>query len=178
MSGNESSRKKQKQSHLSTSANAGSDRASAIGDRSRQQSLINKRLTGAGSGSDTDVSVSGRKMKKKRSALSPNGTPGGSRAGSPDAAGDSRAGSPGASGTRSLPPPPSVDEIIAQIPANGIPITHLVGLFKHRINSERKKDFFAAVRRVATVDMASKTVYPKGKGPKEASGSPQTNAAS
>lgn len=138
-------------------------------DRSRQPSLVNRRLTGAGSGSDTDASASGRKNRKQRVALSPNGTPGGSRAGSPDAAGGSRAGSPGVSGAKQATGPmPTTDEIIPFLKPEGIAIPALLALFRGRVPRERSKEFFATVKQVATMDKATKLVYPKAKKGKDA----------
>lgn len=175
LSGNESSRKKQKLQL----GNSASGRMSPAADRSRQPSFIQRRITGAGSGSDTDASVGGRKQKKPRVALSPNGTPGGSRAGSPDAPGGSRAGSPGAVAARKITGPlPTVEEIVPKLRPEGLTIPELLRMFKGRVPKDRSKDFIATVMKVARMDKETRIVYPRTKKAKEGVASPEAPAAS
>ncbi|MBE7180423.1 MAG: hypothetical protein INR71_04285 [Terriglobus roseus] len=164
LSGNESSRKKQKQSHLVSRMSPGPPDS-----RGRQPSLVGRRLQGAGSGSDTDASANTRRLKKQqqRIALSPNGTPGASRAGSPDATGarESRAGSPAAQQAKkpaTTGPMPTTDEILPLLPPEGIAIPALLALFRGRVPKERSKEFFATVKQVAVMHKDTKLVFPKG----------------
>lgn len=137
---------------------------------------MKNRLGGAGSGSDTDVSVGGRKLKKKRPVLSPNGTPGTSRAGSPGLGGEGRAGSPPESAARRLGLPPTEEEIAAAIPPEGIALTELFKIFKGRINAERKEQFHNSIKVIGKVGKNNNAVfiYPKvkGAGPKPGGVSP------
>ncbi|KAF2097179.1 hypothetical protein NA57DRAFT_77433 [Rhizodiscina lignyota] len=165
VSGNESSRKKQKKSHLPPGATAASRQLSPdAADRSRAPSIagINKRLAGAGSGSDTEVSVSGRKIKKQKavSRASPSGTPGGSRAVSP-----SRAASPGAPPVQKpapppTGPPPTPEEIRQVLPAEGIMIKDLLAIFKGR-EKTNGKEFIDMVKQNSHYDKANKLLFPK-----------------
>lgn len=95
LSGNESSRKKQKKTHLPSASASISRPMSPEGSRQPSSTNLKKRPAGAGSGSDTDSVAAKPKRIKLANGASPNGSPAGSRAGSP--AVGSRAGSPGAS---------------------------------------------------------------------------------
>ncbi|KAF2198338.1 Rap30/74 interaction domain-containing protein [Delitschia confertaspora ATCC 74209] len=138
-SGNESSRKKHKKKHL---------------DPSRNPSLAPR---GAGSGSDTDAGKKKQKLVMKM-GKSPNGTPGGSRAASPDAtqANLSRATSPTASTGRSTVSAqfPTPQEIYKVIPASGITIRELLRLFKGRLKGAENdsKLFINLVKSVGKFD--------------------------
>jgi transcription initiation factor TFIIF subunit alpha len=109
-SGNESSRKKIKNKHVSAGSatatpRAGSPMPEGGLNKSRQTSFNGPLRGAAGSGSDTEGTNSGRTKLKLKMSGSPNGTPRGSRAGSPAAPSGkvSRAASPG--GTAALLPP-------------------------------------------------------------------------
>lgn len=186
VSGNESSRKKQKKSHLPPGSTAASRPMSP--DGSRQPSTtgvptLKKRPIGAGSGSDTEASVGGRKLKKKKigSRASPNGTPGGSRAVSPAAPGvtGSRAASPGAQAVQKpaptfTGPPPTPDEIHDALPAEGILIKDLIAKFKGR-EKVNEKEFIKMVQSVSTYDKPKKLLFPKKQRPSEAAAAAQTS---
>ncbi|KAK4570349.1 transcription factor IIF subunit tfg1 [Recurvomyces mirabilis] len=140
-SGNESSRKKAK---LNGAAGAVSN-----GARQLLPDAAKRFPSGYGSGSETDTSRAGRtgtKLRLKNSAPgSPRtgGTPNGSRAASPTG---SRAQSPARPVQPTLPFP-TVDEIQAAIPPEGIALGELVQAFRARV-AKRTADFIAMVKEV------------------------------
>lgn len=158
-SGNESTRKKQKQQHL---------------DTSRKPSLVNMAGTinrGAGSGSESDM-PDGRKQKlSMRVGISPTGTPGGSRAASPDGTqvGASRAGSPTGSVAASsqVPAPfPTPQEIYSALPPEGRTINQLLKTFKHRTSGKHDL-FIQLVRVIGRFDKTVNLIFPREKMPDE-----------
>lgn len=172
LSGNESSRKKAKGVNgRALSPNAPNGARSLSRELSRQispsidgnanscpaDSPKSKRAhsAGYGSGSETDTSRTGR--PKLRLKASPPGSPHeGSRAGSPSGS-NSRAQSP------SRKTFPTLEEVRAAIPAEGIAISEFMKLFKPRIaaQEQRQADFFALVKQAGRQDPGSKKIYPR-----------------
>lgn len=116
--------------------------------------------SGYGSGSDTDTSRAGRtKLKLKNSPPgSPHQrSPNGSRAGSPSG---SRAQSP-ARPAQSSVPFPTLEEVKAAIPAEGVIIGELVKAFKSRLGG-RNTEFIGLVKLAGKQDHATKKIVPKG----------------
>ncbi|KAK5125740.1 hypothetical protein LTR85_012014 [Meristemomyces frigidus] len=144
LSGNESSRKKAKLNGSGV----------PHGARALSPDAAKRIPSGYGSGSDTDTSRAGR--TKLRLKNSPPGspherTPNISRPGSPSG---SRAQSP-------APRPfPSLEEVKAAIPAEGVAIGDLVKSFKTRLGG-RNGDFIALVKQAGKQDHASKKIVPK-----------------
>lgn len=184
-SGNESSRKKHKKKHQGSRAISpegqldSSSRKSTLARLTMDSTKPNdasKRLS-AISGSDSEMTDGGRKKKKKQSITirlggSPNGTPGGSRAGSPDATGAeaSRATSPLSAGAVKKPrgsissgPMPTADEIKSKLVPEGLTINELLAMFKGRTHDNAA--FIGLVRAAAHYDKATKKIFPKGKSP-------------
>jgi transcription initiation factor TFIIF subunit alpha len=133
LSGNESSRKKVKSINgKPIAAMSNGARASSPADALK----VKRGAAGSGSGSDTDTSRPGRtKLKLKNS---PPGSP------SHATPTGSRAGSPAASGSRT-PSFPTLDEVRAAIPPQGIAIKALVALFKSKVGT-RSADFIGLVK--------------------------------
>lgn len=108
---------------------------------------------GSGSGSETEASTrEGRPKIKLRN--SPPTSPNGSRAATPSG---SRAQSPQ---RNKRAPFPTLEEVRAAIPADGIGITELVNLFKSRVNG-RTGDFIPLVKSAGRQDPVSKKILPK-----------------
>lgn len=123
----------------------------------------------AGSGSDTDTSRPGRIRIKHSRPGSPveNRSPNGSRAGSPTG---SRAQSPKrtAPAPAKVAPPqpnlpiPTLEDVKAAIPAEGIVLADLVKLFKERVAGKAKtQEFITLVKQVARQDTETKKLVPK-----------------
>lgn len=110
---------------------------------------------GSGSGSDTDTSRGRPKLKLKNSPPgSPSaGTPNGSRSGTP--AGGSRAQSPKPSKTF-----PTLEEVRAAIPPEGVEIKALVAKFKIQV-AGRSSEFIALVKAAGTQDKGTGRIRPK-----------------
>lgn len=116
---------------------------------------VKRSLTGgSGSGSDTDTSRTGR--PKLRLKASPPASP---------HEGRSRAASPSGSNSRAQSPQrkafPTLEELRAAIPPDGIGISDLVKIFKARITSQRQAEFIALVKQAGKQDAASKKILPK-----------------
>ncbi|TKA73054.1 hypothetical protein B0A49_07017 [Cryomyces minteri] len=118
----------------------------------------------AGSGSDTETDGGKRKRKLKLKVKTPaNGSPNGSRAGSPDNAGisgGSRATSPAAAAPPKKLPMPSVEEVAQYIPAEGTTLAHLIKIFKGRMHD--RGAFVSVVKMCTRFDHATKKLFPKG----------------
>lgn len=187
-SGNESSRKKQKKKHPLTTDQP--QISSTLQPPSRPESppiptgkdtkIPAKRRHGSGSdtegnaGSGGDMSDGTRKKKLKLTMSSKNGSPHGSRAGSPDltngtkpAPGTSRAGSPGPS----PPPPPPAEtqtapfptgeEVRSKIPPTGITVGELLACFKGAVATvEQKTRFTALMRQYSRFDKTTRKLMP------------------
>lgn len=111
--------------------------------------------SGYGSGSDTDTSRAGRPKTTLKLKNSPPGSPkDGSRTGTP-------------SGTRAATPDqlfPTLDEVTAAIPAEGIPIKELVDLFRGRVSGkERSAQFIKLVKEAGHQDSATRRIMRKAK---------------
>ncbi|KAF2761105.1 hypothetical protein EJ05DRAFT_473665 [Pseudovirgaria hyperparasitica] len=185
MSGNESSRKKSKKKHAlsqPTHTNARPMSPDNAPSSSAPTKLKSKLRGGAGSGSDSDMTEGGRKQKLKL-RLSPPGTPGGSRAGSPAVVGGSTAGSAvlSAGGTNRMQgtspasgtatptgvssaatgrPPP--EEVVAAIPPEGLTMSQLMRIFKPRLRTpEDKAEFSRSLRPFVRLDKDTKMLYRK-----------------
>ncbi|EMC92944.1 hypothetical protein BAUCODRAFT_159657 [Baudoinia panamericana UAMH 10762] len=152
LSGNESSRKKTKLNGTVTAPN-GARSLSPDGAAARRIP------SGYGSGSDTDTSRAGRPRPKHNTSPpgSPHdGTPNRSPAGSPTG---SRAGSPGAPPAPG--PFPTLDEVKAAVPDEGITIPELIVKFKPRL-AGKAQDFIAMVKQVGKQDPKTKgRIVPK-----------------
>lgn len=112
---------------------------------------------GSGSGSDTDTSRTGRpkiRLKKSPPGSPHEGTPNASRAGSPSGTG-SRAQSP-----QRKPVFPTLEEVRAIIPEDGIDIRDLVKVFKQRV-VDRQAEFIALVKQAGKQDMGTKKIMPR-----------------
>lgn len=108
---------------------------------------------GSGSGSETEASTrEGR--PKIRIRNSPPTSPNGSRAATPSG---SRAQSPQ---RNKRAPFPTLEEVRAAIPAEGIPIGDLVNLFRSRVQG-RQGDFIPLVKSAGRQDPTSKKILPK-----------------
>jgi len=111
--------------------------------------------SGYGSGSDTDTSRVGRpklKLKNSPPGSPTERTPVGSRTGTPSG---SRAQSP----QRQLVFP-TLEEVKAAIPKEGIEIVQLVALFKTRL-AGRNADFIQLVKRAGKQDPGTKRIVSK-----------------
>ena len=109
------------------------------------------RQTGYGSGSETDSTR--RKAKKGLPLKSQPGSPrDGTPSGTPSA---SRAGSP------ALATLPTLDEVKAALPEEGIAITTLVKLFKGRVFKEQTPFFISLVKQAGKQDPITKMIHPK-----------------
>jgi transcription initiation factor TFIIF subunit alpha len=160
-SGNESSRKKQKQKHLETS---------------RKPSLVNMASSinrGAGSGSESEMPDGGKQKAKVflRTGTSPTVTPGGSRAASPDSTqlSASRAGSPAgsvATGSQASAAFPTPQEIYNALPPQGSTIQALLRVFKGRL-TKKESLFVQLVRTIGRFDKDNGVIYPREKMPDE-----------
>ena len=128
---------------------------------------------GYGSGSETDTSRAGR--PKIRLKASPPGSPqdkspNGSRAVSPAA---SRAQSPNRVSTppqRTATPPvtlPTLEEIKAKIPAEGITVKELTDSFKGRVSKPGMTTFIGLVKQAGKQDPTTKKIVPKEIVPKD-----------
>ncbi|EME41393.1 hypothetical protein DOTSEDRAFT_73722 [Dothistroma septosporum NZE10] len=151
-SGNESSRKRVK------GANGAAIPATHGSARSLSPDAAKSTL-GAGSGSDTDTSRKGRtKLKLKNSPPgSPStGTPAGSRAGSPTPGGKPKAKKPVASSK----PFPTLEEIRAAIPADGIEVKQILDIFRPRLGA-KGKEFIALVKQAGVTDKITGKIVPK-----------------
>ncbi|KAK4496033.1 hypothetical protein PRZ48_013302 [Zasmidium cellare] len=150
LSGNESSRKKIKSVNGS---------ATAAGRALSPDMAKNKVRSGGGSGSGSDTDTSrGRKIKVKNSPPgSPSSnTPNGSRSGTP--AGGSRAQSPKSNGgAKSFP---TLEEVRAAIPPDGIEIKTLVGQFKSQV-AGRSTEFIALVKAAGIQNKANGRIMQK-----------------
>ena len=164
LSGNESRSKKPKLNGRATPLNSALSRKSYVTQNFTLPLLITdpfpadaaKRMSsGYGSGSDTDTTRVGRAQSKLRNsppgsptertpAISRTGTPTGSRAQSPQRA----------------PPFPTLDEVKAAIPREGIAIGKLVALFRTR-SAGRNQDFIQLVKQAGKQDLATKKIVPK-----------------
>lgn len=114
---------------------------------------------GSGSGSDTDTSRGRPKIRLKNSPPgSPSGnTPNGSRSGTP--AGGSRAQSPKPNaGAKAAFP--TLEEIRAAIPPDGVEIKTLVGQFKSKV-AGRSAEFIALVKAAGTQDKSTGKIMQK-----------------
>lgn len=103
---------------------------------------LKPRAGGSGSGSDTDTSRRGRPSAKIKIKTSPPGSP------SRQTPNGSRAGSPTASGSRTPVGKefPTLEEVKAAIPAEGIAMNALVQLFKSKVPSSRSAEFIQLVK--------------------------------
>lgn len=109
------------------------------------------RQTGYGSGSETDSTR--RKAKKGLPLKSQPGSPrDGTPSGTPSA---SRAGSPAPATL------PTLDEVKAALPEEGIAITTLVKLFKGRVFKEQTPFFISLVKQAGKQDPITKMIHPK-----------------
>jgi len=122
---------------------------------------------GYASGSDTDTSRVGRtklKLKNKSSTTntnSPKGSPTGSPRRDQTPVSRSRAASPvGGSRAQSPQPFPTLDEVKAAIPAEGVVIGDLVKLFKTRLGG-RNGEFIQLVKGAGRQDTGTKRIVPK-----------------
>nr|POE94233.1 transcription initiation factor iif subunit alpha [Quercus suber] len=108
------------------------------------------------SGSDTDTSRK-PKSKLRRGNKSTAGSP---HEQSPD---ESRSGTPAMGGSRAQSPQrpafPTLDEVRAAIPAEGIEIAKLVQLFKQRVTG-RSSDFINLVKKAGKQDSVTKLIKP------------------
>ncbi|KAF2871840.1 hypothetical protein BDV95DRAFT_472123, partial [Massariosphaeria phaeospora] len=153
-SGNESSRKKHKKKH---------DKHS---DGSRKSNLVNDvTKRGAASGSDSEMTDVGRQKKPKlkvRLGGSPSGSPSGSRAGSPAASqlNGSRASSPTTSSLSPQERLPTALEIYKELPFEGAPMTHLITVFKSRVDRNSTQMFIKLVKTVSTYDKVKQLLVP------------------
>lgn len=139
------SRKKAKTNGRAMSPNAPNGSLSPDAAKSRH--------TGYGSGSETDTSRAARPSQKLRLKSqpgsprdgTPSGTPSGSRAGSPDPL-----------------PLPTLEEVKAAIPEEGIAISELVQMFKKRVAGKEKTSFFISlVRSAGKQNQVTKKIHPK-----------------
>ena len=165
LSGNESSRKKAKGSNGRAMSPNGPTGARALSRKSSPKPMINSqhayppsadsaRRGGYGSGSETDTSRAGGRPKTLKLKNSPPGSP----------KDRSRTGTPSATGGTATPqiPFPTLDEVRAAIPADGIPIKDLVTVFRARIvGTEQTKQFISLVKEAGTQDAATKRIMPK-----------------
>lgn len=172
LSGNESSRKKQKKKH---------DKAL---DGSRKSTLINDSKRGAGSGSDSEMTDASKpkkskpknKLKVKMNSATPSGSPSGSRAASPAAPqrNGNRADSPSTgtvvANSQRQPTLPSAQEIFMAIPSEGMTITDLISVFKARVGPSPTNTqlFIRLVRAVANFDKSRGRVFPLPEMPSDA----------
>lgn len=185
-SGNESTRKKQKKKHPLTTAQPPASSTLQAPSRpgsppiptGKEPKNPAKRRHGSGSdtegnaGSGGDMSDGTRKKKLKLTMSSKNGSPQGSRAGSPDLPngakpthGTSRAASPGPS-----PPPPAEiqtapfptgEEVRSKIPPTGITVGELLACFKGAVATpEQKTRFTALMRQYSKFDKTTRKLMP------------------
>lgn len=109
---------------------------------------------GSGSGSETEGSNPREGRPKIRIRNSPTASPNGSRAATPSG---SRAQSPQ---RVKRPPFPTLEEVRAAIPKDGIPINELVDVFRSRV-AGRQADFISLVKGAGRQDPTSKRIMPK-----------------
>ncbi|KAL8674074.1 MAG: hypothetical protein Q9168_001509 [Polycauliona sp. 1 TL-2023] len=188
VSGNESARKKRKQTHLAPAAATGSSAlkppsrpmspdygppsSSAPQSQQKPAEAVNHKRPRADAGSASEMSggemSEGKKRKKQRLKLtmsaSPHQSPSGSRAVSPDVAGDKANGAP-TSKAANIPVviPPldiTVAELRAAVPAQGIGISDLVKCFKGRIDKSQMPEFRKLMRSASKYDNATKMFRP------------------
>ncbi|KAH9845397.1 transcription initiation factor IIF subunit alpha [Teratosphaeria destructans] len=142
LSGNESGRRKK--AKINGSANGHLSPTDAA--------HLHRRLpSGYGSGSETDASRTGRPKTQNPNTVAPKHSPAGSRNGTPAG---SRAGSPERLKF------PSVEEVKAAIPPEGLVIGDLVKMFRPRIGP-RGPEFIRLVKLVGRQDVVSKKIVPK-----------------
>ncbi|WPH02021.1 Hypothetical protein R9X50_00487500 [Acrodontium crateriforme] len=150
LSGNESSRKKARGSNGRAMSPTGRDDV-----RSLSPDTAKRVRSGYGSGSDTDTSRAGR---SKTALKLKNGPPRSPK----DIV---RTGNP--SVTRAETPDhmfPTLDEVTAAIPAEGIPIRELVDLFRGRVSGkERSAQFIQLVKEAGHHNGATKRIMRKAK---------------
>ncbi|QIW95383.1 hypothetical protein AMS68_000901 [Peltaster fructicola] len=108
------------------------------------RSPLSRSMAGYGSGSETDASRAGRPKNRRLETVSPHESQPGSRA-----------QSPGRSGT---PPPrlPTIEEIRAAIPPNGISIKDLGMRFKTRVSKDKTGEFIALIKNNTVKDPITK----------------------
>lgn len=109
-------------------------------------------------GAMSDASKNGAKRLKVRGGVQPRSglTPqGGSRVASPK---------PPTAGPAPALPFPTAQEIHSAIPAEGIPSSELLRVFKTRVY-DRREEFFTIVKGVARLDKVKKVLLPKNPGP-------------
>ncbi|KAI4230368.1 MAG: hypothetical protein L6R40_008033 [Gallowayella cf. fulva] len=183
LSGNESTRKKRKQKHLTPggpttlkppsrpiSPDYGPPSSSAPERRPTPDVAANNKRPRADAGSGSDMSggemSEGKKRKKQklklRMSASPNETSQGSRAVSPDVKANAAAG--GKAASPPAPPPPlkiTAPEVRACIPAQGIAITDLVNAFKGRIHKDQMPEFRILMKSVSRYNNGTKMFHPK-----------------
>lgn len=158
---NESSRKRAK---VSANGRAASSNVPGAG-RSLSPDAAKQKLPrstgGSGSGSDTDTSRAGRpkiRIKNSPPGSPSTNTPNGSRAASPSATG-SRAQSPKPNGAVKKDFP-TLEEVRAAIPPEGIEIKALVALFKAQVQS-RSAEFIVLVKAAGVQDKATGRIMPR-----------------
>jgi transcription initiation factor TFIIF subunit alpha len=111
------------------------------------------RQTGYGSGSETD---STRQKSSKKLTMPLKSHPGSPRDGTPSGTPSaSRAGSPAPATL------PTLDEVKAALPEEGIAITTLVKLFKGRVFKEQTPFFISLVKQAGKQDPITKMIHPK-----------------
>ncbi|KAL8996059.1 MAG: hypothetical protein Q9169_004335 [Polycauliona sp. 2 TL-2023] len=188
VSGNESAWKKRKQQHLAPAAPTGTSSLkppsrpmspdygppSSSAPASQQQKspeTVNHKRPRADAGSGSDMSggemSEGKKRKKQklklRMSASPDQSPNGSRAVSPEVAGE-RSNGASTSKAANIPAPlPPLDitavELRACIPAQGIGISELVKCFKGRIHKDQMPEFRKLMKSVSRYDNATKKFH-------------------
>ncbi|KAF2803782.1 Rap30/74 interaction domain-containing protein, partial [Mytilinidion resinicola] len=166
-SGNESARKKHKKKHRD-----GSGKGSLVSVRlSDAQGAQNSSLRAAGSPSDSEITDGGRRKQSLKLRLgtgrSPNGTPGGSRAGSPDTGAErSRATSPlsAAGSTQTMPgstiPVPTIEQIKALLRPEGVKINEISSIFKGRLAPKDNHAFIQRVKALSVFDKDKGLLFP------------------
>ncbi len=193
-SGNESARKKQKKkrptlSQPNAQPNNTLQPPSRPGSPLPQPAVSRKakRPRGPGSGSDTEGGAASggemsdgtrKRIKLKLGQPSKNGTPQGSRSGSPDlsnattvrnAQGISRPGSPAIPPVADTKTIPTAAEIRSLVPASGMKMNELLTHFKGQVeSSEQKPQFMALLKANTRYDNSTKTLYLRPEIKKEA----------
>jgi transcription initiation factor TFIIF subunit alpha len=141
MSGNESSRKKAK------------------GLNGRPAQIKKASRADAGSGDDSDASrASSSRPKIKTKSSRPVGTPDRSRASSPSAPAAGASGAAAASAPKVLP---TLEELRAAIPKEGIEIPKLLARFKSQIPPGATPEFILLVKTAGQLDKVTKLIIPK-----------------
>jgi transcription initiation factor TFIIF subunit alpha len=149
MSGNESSRKKAK----------GLNGRPAQGKKAFRVGFAD-----AGSGDDSDASrASGSRPKIKLKGASPVGTPDRSRASSPSAGGSASVAAPAGSSSSNNTQKvlPTLEELRAAIPREGIEIKKLLARFKSQIPPGATPEFILLVKTAGQLDKVTKLIIPK-----------------